>query len=169
MGGRGAWPCRSGEGGTADSRSYRTLMSHKMKSGCESKICSRSFQFHSLNGFFGHKHLELELVVLLRKEISEKKRTREEVQHTISISFTFRFNSLYFAWYFSSSTPAAIPVVYALLFCLVEGATGGGWTNIWELGRAEGPGDWLWDMMAVLRAASKNNEALSWHLAIYRL
>lgn len=60
-----------------------------------------------------------------------------------------------------------MPVVYALFFWRAEGATEGGWTNIWELARAEGPGDWLWDMMAVLWAASKDSETLSWHLAIY--
>lgn len=43
-----------------------------------------------------------------------------------------------------------MPVAYGLFFCLAEGVTEGGWTNIWVLGRAEGPGDWLWDMMAVL-------------------
>lgn len=142
-------------------------MSHEMTSRWEFKICSRSFQFHALDGFFGHKHLELELVIVLQTEKVRKEQIRGDVQHTISISFTFRFNSLYFAWYFSSSTPAAMPVVYALFFCLAEGGTEGGWTNIWELARAEGPGDWLWDMMAVLCAASKDDETLSWHLAIY--
>lgn len=58
-------------------------------------------------------------------------------------------------------------MVYALLFCLAEGVAEGGWTNIWDVGRAEGPGDWLWDMMAVLWAASEGNETLSWHFAIY--
>ena len=80
---------------------------------------------------------------------------RGEVVRTISISFTFRLSSLYFAWYFSSSTPAAMPVAYGLFFCLAEGVTKAGWTNIWELGRAEGPGDWMWDMMAVLSGGVK--------------
>ena len=101
-------------------------MSHEMTNRWESKICSRSFQFHSLDGFFGHEYLELEFVIVLRRGVIEQERTRGKVQHTISISFTFRFNSLYFAWYFSSSTPAAIPVAYALFFCLAEEVTEGG-------------------------------------------
>lgn len=60
-----------------------------------------------------------------------------------------------------------MPVAYALFFCLMEEVTEAGGTNIWEPRRAEGPGDWLWDMMAVLWAASRDNEMLSWHVAIY--
>lgn len=59
-----------------------------------------------------------------------------------------------------------MPVVYALFFCLVEGVTEAGWTNIWELARAEGPGDWLWDMMAVLWAASRDELAFGYLLLI---
>lgn len=35
--------------------------------------------------------------------------------HTASMSLTFRFSSLYFAWYLASSAPAAIPTG---CFCL---------------------------------------------------
>jgi len=36
--------------------------------------------------------------------------------HTASMSLTFRFSSLYFAWYLASSAPAAIPT--GGCFCL---------------------------------------------------
>ena len=123
-------------------------MWHEITGRLCAKICLRSLQFHALNGFFCHEYFELEFIIVLRRMI-KRERTRGEAQRTISISFTFRFSSLYFAWYFSSSTPAAMPVAYCLLFCLTGGVRWGGCTNIWE-GRAEGPGDWLWDMMAVL-------------------
>ena len=53
---------------------------------------------------------------------------------TASISFTFLFNSLYLAWYLTSSAPAAIPGANDLGFDLI--AAGGAVALA-----CEGPGD----------------------------